>query len=108
MDVFGDLLRGHSDMILLSILIEEDSYGYMINKKIEEITQEKFTFTEATLYTSFKRLVNMGYLTTYWLESESGKKRKYYSITNTGKEYLTNKKDAWVQMQEVINKIVNK
>lgn len=108
MDVFGDLLRGHSDMLLLSILEEEDSYGYMINKKIEEITQDKFTFTEATLYTSFKRLVNMGYLTTYWLESDSGKKRKYYSITNSGKKYLIEKKDAWVQMQEIINQIVKK
>jgi PadR family transcriptional regulator PadR len=103
---FGDLLRGHTDMLILSVLDKNDSYGYIINKKIEELTEGAFSFTEATLYTCFKRLLKMGYLTTYWLESKSGKKRKYYSITLTGIIRLKKQKEDWQKLSEVINKII--
>jgi DNA-binding PadR family transcriptional regulator len=106
MHTFGDLLRGHTDMLILSILDKEDSYGYLINKKIEELTEGEFSFTEATLYTSFKRLLKMGYLTTYWLESDSGKKRKYYSITLTGIIGLKKQKEDWKKLTGVINRII--
>lgn len=106
MYTFGDLLRGHTDMLILSILDKEDSYGYLINKKIEELTEGEFSFTEATLYTSFKRLLKTGYLTAYWLESDSGKKRKYYSITPTGIVRLKTQKEDWKKLTDVINRII--
>ncbi|MFK5883643.1 MAG: PadR family transcriptional regulator [Candidatus Izemoplasma sp.] len=106
MSLNGDSLRGHTDMILLSIIDEKDSYGYEINKKVEEITNYNFVFTEATLYTSFKRLVKLGYLNTYWLESESKKKRKYYSITTKGKKILEHQIADWKLTKETIDKII--
>ncbi len=104
----GDLLRGHTDMILLSIIQEKDSYGYEINKRIEDWTNQEFAFTEATLYTSFKRLVQLGYITTYWLESESNKKRKYYSITKLGEAYLNQTITEWKEMKQIIDKVIQK
>ncbi|MBU1145652.1 MAG: PadR family transcriptional regulator [Firmicutes bacterium] len=106
MNIFGDLLRGHTDMILLSVLEKNDSYGYLINKQIEKLTDNEFSFTEATLYTSFKRLVQLGYVTTYWLESDSGKKRKYYSITSQGLQYLTVQNQEWKKIKTIIDKII--
>ena len=103
---FGDLLRGHTDMLILSVLDKKDSYGYLINKKIEGLTDGQFSLSEATLYTSFKRLLKMGYLTTYWIESESRKKRKYYSITLTGIIRLKKQKEDWLLLSDVINKII--
>lgn len=108
MKLNGDALRGHTDMLLLSILKEKDSYGYEINKKIEEWTEGNFTLTEATLYTSFKRLVSLGYLTSYWMKSKSNKKRKYYSITETGKQLLSSQIEDWTYMKQIIDKIVSK
>jgi PadR family transcriptional regulator PadR len=93
-------------MLILSVLDREDSYGYMINKTIEELTKGEFLLTEATLYTSFKRLVKLGFLTSYWLASESGKKRKYYSITLTGIIALKSQKDDWNKLIRIINDIV--
>ncbi|MBI9008403.1 MAG: PadR family transcriptional regulator [Tenericutes bacterium] len=103
---FGDLLRGHTDMLILSILDKEDSYGYMINKKIEGLIKGEFSLSEATLYTSFKRLVKVGYLTSYWQNSESGKKRKHYSITLTGIIALNKQREEWELLTEVINEII--
>jgi DNA-binding PadR family transcriptional regulator len=107
MNLYGDLLRGHTDMILLAIISEEDSYGYIINKKIQESTNHNLIFTEATLYTSLKRLEASGYIRSYWLMSDSGKRRKYYSITKAGKEYLSNQKKAWGFAKETIDHIIN-
>jgi len=108
MRITGDALRGHTDMILLSIISEKDSYGYEINKKIEEWTERKFSLTEATLYTSFKRLVQLGYLTSYWIQSDSNKKRKYYAITKQGSDLLENQIQDWNHMKQMIDKIVSK
>ena len=108
MSLNGDSLRGHTDMMLLSIISDKDSYGYEINKKIEDMTNSDFIFTEATLYTSFKRLVNLGYLKTYWLESTSNKKRKYYSITNKGKSILGKQILEWNSTKDLIDKIIRK
>lgn len=108
MSLTGDSLRGHTDMILLSIIREKDSYGYEINKKIEEWTEDHFSLTEATLYTSFKRLVQLGYLTSYWIESDANKKRKYYSITKKGIELLENQIEEWNYMKHIIDRIINK
>ncbi|AIO18832.1 lineage-specific thermal regulator protein [Candidatus Izimaplasma bacterium HR1] len=108
MSLNGDSLRGHTDMMLLSIISDKDSYGYEINKKIEDMTNSDFVFTEATLYTSFKRLVKLDYLKTYWLESTSNKKRKYYSITNKGKSMLEKQIHEWNSTKELIDQIIRK
>lgn len=103
MELTGDLLRGHTDMILLAILNRGDSYGYAINKQIEEASEGTFILTEATLYTTFKRLETKGYISSYWQRSESGKKRKYYSITAAGSSMLEKQRQAWRHAKEVID-----
>ena len=54
---FSEILRGLTDTIILAELIEGDSYGYQINKAISELSEGSFELKEATLYTSFRRLV---------------------------------------------------
>ena len=56
----SDILRGHTDTIILARLTEGDSYGYIINKTIQEKTQGAFELKEATLYTTFRRLEQAG------------------------------------------------
>lgn len=106
MELTGDLLRGHTDMILLAILNRGDSYGYEINKQIEEASEGTFILTEATLYTTFKRLAAKGYITSYWQRSESGKKRKYYTITPSGGVMLEKQISAWRHAKAVIDDII--
>ncbi|MBU1144582.1 MAG: PadR family transcriptional regulator, partial [Firmicutes bacterium] len=66
--LFGDLLRGNTDKILLSILMREDSYGYRVNKILNEETNHLFSLNEATLYTTFKRLEQEHLIKSYWKE----------------------------------------
>ena len=105
--LFGDMLRGNTDKIILSILLKADSYGYKINKILEDETQQRFSLNEATLYTTFKRLEMEGYITSYWQENQMNQKRKYYSITSQGKEYLIQSKKDWIEATKIINYFID-
>ena len=56
MSIAGDLIRGHTDAVILARLLKGDSYGYEINKEISTLSDRRFELKEATFYTAFKRL----------------------------------------------------
>lgn len=72
MSIASDLIRGHTDTIILAQLLQEDSYGYKINKRIQELTQNEYELKEATLYTAFRRLEEAGYICSYWGNENTG------------------------------------
>ena len=66
MSITADIIRGHTETIILASLMEHDSYGYQINKDILRKTDNRYELKEATLYTAFRRLEQAGYIPTYW------------------------------------------
>ena len=73
--ISSDIIRGYNDSIILSILIDGDSYGYEISKKIRTITDEKYVIKETTLYSAFSRLTKKGYIVSYPGAETFGKKK---------------------------------
>ena len=104
MSITGDLIRGHTDTIILAQLIKEDSYGYQINKAILDKTEGRYELKEATLYTAFRRLESAGCLTTYSLE-HSSRLRKYYSITPQGVARIQEFLKEWKSVMELYSYI---
>jgi len=102
----ADLLRGHTDTVVLSVLLQGDSYGYEIHKSIIDKLDGEYELKEATLYSSYKRLESGGYITSYWGDETLGSRRKYYSITESGRELFRQNKSDWVKTQTVLNKIL--
>lgn len=101
-----DLIRGHTDTIILNILRQGDSYGYEIYKKILELSDNKYELKEATLYTAFRRLEKEGHIMSYWGDETQGGRRKYYRITELGqKQYERNRKD-WDFAKEVLDQLI--
>lgn len=105
MELTGDILRGHTDAIILSILSESDNYGYQINLEIAKRSDEDFMLTEATLYTTFKRLETDELILSYWKDGLYVK-RKYYSITPKGREYLKILSQQWEKTKIIIDKFI--
>ena len=70
MSIASDIIRGHTDAIILARLSAGDSYGYEINKAILRKTNGRYELKEATLYTAFKRLEESGSITSYWGNEE--------------------------------------
>lgn len=73
--VSADLLRGHTDTIVLGILMKGDSYGYEIYKAILDKTDGLYELKEATLYSSYKRLEREGFIIAYWGDETQGGRR---------------------------------
>lgn len=106
MSITSDLIRGHTETIILSHLLEKDSYGYQINKEIMEKTDHMYELKEATLYSAFRRLEQAQLITTYWGSEDVGARRRYYSITDKGREaFMDNKKD-WENAKAIIDKLI--
>lgn len=99
----SDLLRGHTDTIVLNCLLRQDRYGFEIYNSILERTGEAYELKETTLYSSYKRLEKEGYITSYWGDETQGARRRYYHITDKGRKmYRQNKLDL-----EFTQKIIN-
>ena len=99
----SDLLRGHTDIIVLNCLLKQDRYGFEIYNSILERTGEAYELKETTLYSSYKRLEKDGYITSYWGDETQGARRRYYRITDKGRDlYRQNKLDL-----EFTQKIIN-
>ncbi len=95
----SDILRGYTDTIILAALLKGDSYGYEISKNVRQKTENGFDIKEATLYTTFRRLEQGGYITSYWGDEASGARRRYYSITESGKALYNENCNDWSKVK---------
>ncbi len=106
MSIAGDLIRGHTDAIILARLLQGDSYGYEINKVISTLSSGRFELKEATLYTAFKRLEELGHIASYWGGSGPGARRRYYAITPSGREACYRLLSEWRETKEIMDKLL--
>ena len=89
------------EFLILSVVESQDSYGYEISQTVKIVAVIK----ESTLYPILKKLEKNGYLTTYCQEFQ-GRKRKYYSITDSGKEQLVYLNKEWISYRDTIDGII--
>ena len=106
MSITADLIRGHTDTIILAALLEEDSYGYRINRRLCELTDGRYELKEATLYTAFKRLEEAGYIRSYWGDEATGARRRYYAITPNGRVAYERMMQEWRDASTLIEKLI--
>lgn len=107
MQVGKEVLKGHIDTIILSIINIQDCYGYEIAKSVREHSNSAFELKEGTLYIALKRLESNGYIRSYWDDGESkGGRRKYYTITENGQAFFQVKKDEWAFMKKMMDDFV--
>ena len=107
MSISADILRGHTDTIILTQLAQRDNYGYEINKNVQLRTGGQYGFKEATLYTAFKRLEQSGSITSYWGEDGPGARRRYYAITDAGRAQLEENRREWENTRALLDALVS-
>ena len=101
-----ELLKGSTATMILSLLATEPMYGYQMTKTLEERSNQIFTLKEGTLYPLLHNLENNGVIHSYWEESETARKRKYYEITEEGRKLLKAKQAEWQVFSEAVNKVI--
>lgn len=92
---FGpDLLRGSLDLMVLSILAGESTYGYVLQQRLREASGDLVQIQAGTLYPLLHRLETDGLIRSRWDES-TARKRKWYDLTAAGKRRLTAQAQEW-------------
>lgn len=102
----SDLLRGHTDTIILKLLMNGDKYGYEISKLVHADSNGQYELKEATMYSSLKRLEHDGSITSYWGDETQGGRRKYYSITSKGKLVYLENKQNWEYAKQILDQLI--
>lgn len=108
MAIGADLIRGCTDTILLRFLSEGDTYGYAVNRRIQKLSEGKYTLNEATLYTAFRRMEKAGWIRSYWGDGNSGARRRYYAITEAGRQAYADNLAEWKEAEQIIERLVEK
>lgn len=102
----SDLLRGHTDTIILGLLSQGDKYGYEITKLAHEKSDRAYELKEATMYSSLRRLENDGCISAYWGDETQGGRRKYYRITSKGRELYESNKRNWDYAKQILDQLL--
>ncbi len=104
--ISSDLLRGHTDTIILKLLMDGDKYGYEISKLIQTNSGGEYELKEATMYSSLKRLEADGSITSYWGDETQGGRRRYYQITKKGKQIYFENKNNWEYAKRILGQLL--
>ena len=106
MNISKELMKGSTSMLVLSVISNEDMYGYKIIRELERRSQNEFQMSEGTLYPILHALEKEKMLESYWQEFE-GRNRKYYRITKKGLKELAKKKEEFEAFSASVKKVLN-
>lgn len=98
----AQMRKGILEFCILSVISKEDAY---VSDIIDNLKNSKLLVVEGTLYPLLTRLKNDGFLNYSWVESKSGPPRKYYQLTEIGKDYLKELTTSWIELVETVNLI---
>lgn len=99
-----DLLRGNTETLLLFLIDTLDTaYGYQMIKEIEKRSRGFFQFKEGTVYPALRKLEDEGLIRGEWLEATSRQERRYYRLTERGKEEVKNRLVVWQNFTAAMN-----
>jgi PadR family transcriptional regulator, regulatory protein PadR len=109
MEINKEVLKGHIDTLILSLLQKRDMYGYELAKLVRERSENQFELKEGTLYLSLKRLEKNKWISSYWgAEQGPGGRRKYYKLTPLGEDGVEQKREEWEFIKKIMDSFLER
>jgi PadR family transcriptional regulator, regulatory protein PadR len=99
----AEMLKGHLDAIILSALEAGDTHGYAIIDAIKRQSAGTFDLAEGTVYPALHRLEQAGLLESRWVTPTSGRRRRVYSLTSSGRASLNSRRASWQDFSTAIS-----
>ena len=106
MKVDKSLLSGSTPLLILSLLKNEDMYGYQMVAELARRSDETFFLKEGTLYPLLHTLEKQGWVRSYTRQTPSGRERKYYRLTDEGRAQLEYKEKEWQLFSAKVNAVL--
>ncbi|MFJ9687251.1 PadR family transcriptional regulator [Streptomyces bacillaris] len=101
-----DAVRGHLDGLLLAVLEPAPLHGYAIITAVQQRSGGVLELRTGTIYPALNRLERLGLLRSSW-ESEGGRKRRCYALTDAGARFLADERTAWQDFTAAIGAVLN-
>jgi PadR family transcriptional regulator PadR len=106
LDVYRrELLKGSTETLILSLLTDQEMYGYQLAKEMERRSGGYFHLKEGTLYPALHRLERDGLIEGHWELSETGQSRRYYHVSSRGMDRLEAMLAEWSSFADAVNRI---
>lgn len=98
-----ELTAASTKPLILALLTEGENYGYALIQRVRELSREEMNWTEGMLYPVLHRLEQEGLIESEWKQGESGRSRKYYRVSRSGRTALRQEKEQWLSVHNVLN-----
>ena len=105
MNISKELVAASATPIVLAILRPSDSYGYAIIQKVREVSDDRLTWTDGMLYPVLHRLEDAGFVVSRWQVAETGRRRKYYRLTDAGMAELERVREQWLVVHSALERL---
>jgi PadR family transcriptional regulator, regulatory protein PadR len=106
MDIETQFLKGSISLLLLNLLSRGEMYGYEILREASQRSANAFEFKEGTLYPALHQLEKKGLIKAEWRKAESGRERKYYSVTAKGRKTAAAYEKRWQHLTGAMTAIL--
>ena len=100
-----ELKKGSAELLILSLLEHRARHGYEISKLIEERSGGVLKFNVASFYPLLYRLEERGLIEGRWVEKAGQRRRRFYTLTENGKEMLKTRRSTWLDFVNAIHRI---
>lgn len=103
----NDLVLGTLDFLILKTLSLEPKHGWAIAKRIEQVSGDVLRIQQGSLYPALHRLEQQGWIRAKWMQSETGRDAKFYSLTPAGRRQLDSETANWKRLSGAIDLVLN-
>jgi len=101
----GDALKGHLDLLVLSVLADGPQHGYAVIEALRERSEQAFDLPEGTVYPALHRLEKAGLLISEW-SVVGGRRRRTYRLTPSGGTALAELRTAWTDFSSAVTRVL--
>jgi len=106
MTLRDQMRKGSTEILLLALLADEPMYGYQISQELAQRSEGYFDMKEGLLYPTLHRMQKDGLLTSEWRPAGESRRRKYYAITEIGREQLQSQSGEWQVFMQKLQEII--
>src|SRR5919106_4793336 len=93
----AEMLPGTLDMMVLKVVSVGPEHGFGIGRRLQELSHGVFDVNQGSLYPALQRLLQRGWITGEWRQTESGRRARYYRITRSGARQLESERGSFAR-----------
>ncbi len=100
------MIRGTLDMLILRVLSLEPMHGWGVSERIQALSADALRVQQGSLYASLHRLTREGWIRSFWQDTESGRRARYYALTAAGERQVKVETEHWVRLSKGVGRII--